>query len=293
MFTRKIEDYVSLPYTIEVVRDQGENYSGWFARVVELPGCMTQADNFEELGEMITDAIRAWIETALEEGQTIPEPRPIEDYSGKFVVRVPRVLHRELVEAAEREGVSLNAFVSVAMGKAIGGKISDAENAAVQEPLPITNWSKLSEKARRVLIANGCSLEAQEIDEKYFSDWLENNLQQIQAATTSGMYKEAVDYVKSIHQSLEIMCKESPLITTYCQAIALLEEQIVQNCDLREGIIQLTTVRQRIQAEVRDGAQKVIYETKQTPKFLDYQDQLEKIDEWSKIFSENKNRSTK
>jgi hypothetical protein len=45
----------------------------------------------------------------------IPEPRPEEEYSGKFVVRVPRSLHRELVETAEREGVSLNQYINVAL----------------------------------------------------------------------------------------------------------------------------------------------------------------------------------
>jgi antitoxin HicB len=115
-----IEDYLELPYTIEVVKDEGEHYAGWFARVVELPGCMTQADTFAELSEMIKEAMTAWIETALEDGETIPLPRSVEDYSGRFVIRIPKSLHRELVEMAERDGVSLNTFVSVALGKAVG-----------------------------------------------------------------------------------------------------------------------------------------------------------------------------
>jgi antitoxin HicB len=120
MPTMKMEDYLELPYTIEVVKDENDEYSGWFARVVELPGCMTQADTFAELSEMIKEAIALWIETALEEGHTIPLPRSTEDYSGRFVVRLPKSLHRELVEMAEREGVSLNTFVNVALGKAVG-----------------------------------------------------------------------------------------------------------------------------------------------------------------------------
>jgi antitoxin HicB len=115
-----IDDYLSLPYTVEVTREQGEEGAGWFARVLELPGCMTQADSFAELGEMIQDAMRAWIETALELERPVPEPRPPEDYSGKFVVRVPKSLHRELAQEAERQAVSLNAFVNVALAKAIG-----------------------------------------------------------------------------------------------------------------------------------------------------------------------------
>ena len=120
MSTMKLADYLALPYTIEVVKDEGDNYSGWFARVVELPGCMTQADTFAELSEMIEEAMGLWIETALEDGETIPLPRSVDDFSGRFVIRIPKSLHKELVEMAEREGVSLNTYVNVALGKTIG-----------------------------------------------------------------------------------------------------------------------------------------------------------------------------
>ena len=120
MSTMKLEDYLALPYTIEVQKDEGENYSGWFARVVELPGCMTQADTFAELSEMVQEAMALWIETALEDGETIPLPRSVDDFSGRFVIRIPKSLHKELVEMAEREGVSLNTYVNVALGKTIG-----------------------------------------------------------------------------------------------------------------------------------------------------------------------------
>jgi antitoxin HicB len=76
MIPQTIGDYLTLPYTIEIIRDESDNYSGWFARVIELPGCMTEADTLEGLEEMIQDAMRAWIETALEDGQLIPEPYP-------------------------------------------------------------------------------------------------------------------------------------------------------------------------------------------------------------------------
>ena len=81
---------------------------------------MSQGDTPEEAIEMIHDAMGGWIGVALEDGIPIPEPKPDEDYSGKFVVRVPRSLHRQLSEAAEREGVSLNQFINVALGMAVG-----------------------------------------------------------------------------------------------------------------------------------------------------------------------------
>ncbi len=45
-------------------------------------------------------------------------------YSGKFTVRLPRSLHQALVARAEREGVSLNLFVTNALSRTVaaGGK---------------------------------------------------------------------------------------------------------------------------------------------------------------------------
>ena len=72
--------------------------------------------NIAELSEMVREAMAVWIESALEDGETIPLPRSVEDYRGRFVIRIPKSLHKELVEMAERDGVSLNTYVNVALG---------------------------------------------------------------------------------------------------------------------------------------------------------------------------------
>jgi len=109
----------------------------WFAEIAELPGCMTQGDSAAEAVEMIQDAMAGWIEIALEDGNPVPEPRPMDTYSGKFVVRVPHSLHRDLVRAAEREGVSLNQFALVALVRAVGpvsrGAVGPAAPPALEE----------------------------------------------------------------------------------------------------------------------------------------------------------------
>jgi len=115
--SRTVEEYLRLPYTIELQRAAPD---GWFARVKELPGCMSQGDTAEEALAMIQEAMLAWLEVALQEKVPIPEPRSAEEYSGKFVVRVPRSLHRDLVEAAEHEGVSLNQYINVVLAQAVG-----------------------------------------------------------------------------------------------------------------------------------------------------------------------------
>lgn len=46
-------------------------------------------------------------------------------YSGKFTVRLPKSLHQALVDRADREGVSLNLFVTNALSRTVaipGGK---------------------------------------------------------------------------------------------------------------------------------------------------------------------------
>jgi predicted RNase H-like HicB family nuclease len=78
MKARPVEEYLALPYTIEVVHDQSGEQDGWFARVVELSGCMTQADAFDELEEMVQDPMCAWIMAAIDAGILIPVPRQFE-----------------------------------------------------------------------------------------------------------------------------------------------------------------------------------------------------------------------
>ena len=119
LLSKTVEDYLKLPYTIEIFRDETDGDAGWVARIIEFPGCITQGETIGDLAEMIEDAMRTWIESTLADGDPVPEPRPLTDYSGKFVTRVPRSLHQELVRAAGREGVSLNAYVMMALTKAV------------------------------------------------------------------------------------------------------------------------------------------------------------------------------
>ena len=114
---KTLDYYLQLPYTFELTPDPG---GGWFVQVRELPGCMSQGDTPEDALAMIRDALRGWLEVALAEGDTIPEPCSLDAYSGRFVLRMPRSLHRDLVEVAEREGTSLNQFINVVLARAVG-----------------------------------------------------------------------------------------------------------------------------------------------------------------------------
>ena len=53
----------------------------------------------------------------LEDGVEIHEPDSLEDYSGQFKLRIPRSLHRSLVEHSQREGISMNQYCVYLLSK--------------------------------------------------------------------------------------------------------------------------------------------------------------------------------
>lgn len=100
--------YLELEYPYIVIPDDGS----YFVTFPDLPGCMTQVEDPAEIATMAEEIRNLWIEGEYEDGHDIPKPVRTSDYSGKFVVRLPKSLHRDLAEAAERNGISLNAYVS-------------------------------------------------------------------------------------------------------------------------------------------------------------------------------------
>jgi len=127
MSTRSIEYYLELPYMVEVYpEDDGDGYT---AIIPDLPGCMTYADTLEELHAGIEEAKELWLEVAIQEGDHIPEPKPVEidDFSGKFLVRIPKSLHRDLSVRAKVEGSSLNQLVTVLLSEGMGRWTSRVE----------------------------------------------------------------------------------------------------------------------------------------------------------------------
>ena len=104
----QVKDYMELPYTkmIKEINDEsGHYYYGW---VLELDGCQSTGESLDDLMESLNEAMEGYIEVKLAHGLPIPVPQQDEGYSGKFVLRVPKSLHKRLAIEASNEGVSLN-----------------------------------------------------------------------------------------------------------------------------------------------------------------------------------------
>ena len=127
---KTIDDYLSLPYRLEIVPDTEEG--GYGARWPELPGCITNADTIEAVIRNAEEAKRAWLEAALEEGIEIAEPERDADlaaYSGQFKLRIPKSLHRSLSIHAREEGISMNQYCLYLLAKNDAGQVGKTVSA--------------------------------------------------------------------------------------------------------------------------------------------------------------------
>src|SRR5205809_7280478 len=106
--TRQVAELLSQPYRMVVRGDEAE---GFLAEVPELPGCFTAGQTPGEALEMLREAMALWFESAIERGLDIPPPAADQDYNGRILLRVPKVMHRQLVEQAREQGVSLNQWL--------------------------------------------------------------------------------------------------------------------------------------------------------------------------------------
>jgi antitoxin HicB len=128
-----VRHYLSLPYRIAMTRDGAED-EPWRAQVEELPGCQACGSTPAEAAERVPSAIAEWVAGALTEGREIPEPRSVRSYSGKLLLRMPLTLHAELAQAAEREQVSLNAYINAQLASAIGWRRAPVPVPGDQSP---------------------------------------------------------------------------------------------------------------------------------------------------------------
>ena len=117
----------SIEYPFEIhplSKDEGGGYSITFP---DLPGCRSDGATPEEAIENGRDALVSWLAVAKEFGDRLPTP--FSSVSGRFVQRVPRSLHAQLIAQAESEGVSLNTLVVALVSQGLGRRQSPSQSS--------------------------------------------------------------------------------------------------------------------------------------------------------------------
>ncbi len=112
MFVMQYKDYTG--------QVEFDDEAGFFhGHVVNLRDVITfQGTSVAELREAFADSVEDYLEFCAELGEAPEKP-----VSGKFVLRVSPELHRQIVDAAAREGKSLNSWARDALEKAIQGVV--------------------------------------------------------------------------------------------------------------------------------------------------------------------------
>jgi len=110
-----IKHYMNLPYKIEIVPIPESLGGGYSAQLPQLGkhAIVGDGDTVEEaLANLDTIKLERFTEY-LKKGIDIPDPAfEGDDFSGKFIVRMPKALHKELINSAKANAVSLNQYVN-------------------------------------------------------------------------------------------------------------------------------------------------------------------------------------
>lgn len=118
---KDLKYYLNLNYPIEIIKipeDEGGGYSACIP-LLGRSAFISDGETIEEALKNLDIIKEENFLRMLEKGIPIPEPQEQkeEEYSGKFMVRVPKELHRELVRNSNKNGISLNQYVQYVITK--------------------------------------------------------------------------------------------------------------------------------------------------------------------------------
>jgi len=94
--------------------EEDEEFVGTCA---EFPGLSWLKSTPEAALKGIRALVKSVVKDMKENGEKIPEPISSRKYSGKFMVRVPPEVHRQLAVEAAESGVSLNRLASTKLAQ--------------------------------------------------------------------------------------------------------------------------------------------------------------------------------
>jgi len=114
----RLDHYKNLKYKVIIEFHPEDDF--YFASFPDLPGCIAHGATEAEALAHAIEVKDEWLETALEEGWSIPEPSSLIEVSGRITLRMPKTLHQNLIDKAEDEGISLNQFILYLLAEGIG-----------------------------------------------------------------------------------------------------------------------------------------------------------------------------
>ncbi len=102
-------------YTYRVTWSEEDNE--YVGLCVEFPSLSWLESTPEEALEGIRQVVADVVADLESNGESVPDPIAMKQFSGKFVVRIPPELHRRLALEAAEAGISLNRLTSATLSK--------------------------------------------------------------------------------------------------------------------------------------------------------------------------------
>ena len=113
-----LKHYLGLNYPITVETFEEDGKVGYSLEIPDLPGCGADGNTLNKALSRLQDAKELWIRESLKSGLSVPEPVSEDDFSGKFLLRMPIKLHMQLSKKAKSKKLSLNQHVKSLLEKA-------------------------------------------------------------------------------------------------------------------------------------------------------------------------------
>lgn len=104
-------------YPFNVYQTEVEGHRFWVAKSKTLKGCVGQAEVLDEAVQQLEINETEWLDAAAKYEIPIPDV-PIEkinEFSGKFTIRMAPYIHQQAVELARIQDISLNQYVNDAI----------------------------------------------------------------------------------------------------------------------------------------------------------------------------------
>ena len=156
------------------VRVEWSEIDGEFkATCPAFPGLSAFGETREEAMEEANVALSMFIEDYQEEEDDLPAPQEAKQYSGQTRLRMPKWLHRELSEEAERQGTSLNSLLVSYLAKQCG-----RDEVLGQVTSMINSLQKTLRQGLTKVRGAGTSTTFAEGDDRPYQDHLLNRIQE-------------------------------------------------------------------------------------------------------------------
>lgn len=126
-----LKEILNYQYTVELTKISEVEGGGYTACIPELGRyyCIADGETIEEVTNKLETMKREIVQSYYDRAIPIPTPKErYAQYSGKFVVRVPKELHYTISRQAEENRMSMNQYLIYLLTQAVTVSQSEQEN---------------------------------------------------------------------------------------------------------------------------------------------------------------------